>query len=85
MLPSPERFHASAEATGLAVGEPMFFGESYARTLTEWRARFESTLPQVRALGYDERFIRLWRYYLAYCRAGFDAKTVDVMQVRLDV
>jgi cyclopropane-fatty-acyl-phospholipid synthase len=39
----------------------------------------------VRELGFDERFVRMWRYYLAYCRAGFDAGTVDVMQVRLDV
>jgi cyclopropane-fatty-acyl-phospholipid synthase len=85
MLPSPERFAESARCSGLSVGEPHFFGASYARTLERWRERFETALPQVRALGYDERFVRMWRYYLAYCRAGFNAGTVDVMQVRLDV
>ena len=85
MLPSPERFRESAEASGLKVGAEHFFGDSYARTLSVWRERFEAVLPQVRALGFDERFVRMWRYYLAYCRAGFDAGTVDVMQVRLDV
>jgi cyclopropane-fatty-acyl-phospholipid synthase len=83
MLPSPERFAASAEAEGLTASEPHFFGDSYAHTLGEWRARFESALPQVRELGFDERFIRMWRYYLAYCRAGFSEGTIDVMQVRL--
>jgi cyclopropane-fatty-acyl-phospholipid synthase len=84
MLPSPERFQAAAEAVGLAVAEPRFFGRDYARTLDAWAARFEEVLPQVRALGFDERFIRMWRYYLAYCRTGFDHGSIDVMQVRLE-
>ncbi len=83
MLPSPERFAVAAHAQGLHVDEPHFFGESYSRTLSEWSTRFESALPEVRALGFDERFIRMWRYYLSYCKAGFDAGTIDVMQVRL--
>lgn len=84
MLPCPERFCAVAAQAGLRLSEPLFFGSSYAHTLTEWRRRFESALPQVAALGFDERFIRLWRYYLAYCRAGFSAGTCDVMQVRIE-
>jgi cyclopropane-fatty-acyl-phospholipid synthase len=83
MLPSPERFAVAAGREGLTVGEPHFFGPSYARTLEEWRSRFESALPLVRELGFDERFIRMWRYYLSYCRAGFSAGTIDVMQTRL--
>jgi len=83
MLPSPERFALAAHAQGLSVGEPHFFGECYSRTLSEWSARYESALSAVRALGFDERFIRMWRYYLSYCKAGFDAGTIDVMQVRL--
>jgi cyclopropane-fatty-acyl-phospholipid synthase len=85
MLPSPERFAAAAHAEGLSVSEPIFFGESYAETLAAWQQRFEAALPAVRELGFDERFVRLWRYYLAYCRAGFSGGTIDVMQVRLDV
>ncbi|PKQ16894.1 MAG: SAM-dependent methyltransferase [Actinobacteria bacterium HGW-Actinobacteria-7] len=83
MLPSPERFADSASSEGLQVGEPAFFGPSYARTLAEWRQRFEAAAPHVRTLGFDERFIRMWRYYLAYCQAGFSGGTIDVMQVRL--
>lgn len=84
MLPSPERFASHANAQGLTAREPHFFGESYARTLSEWAERFEASLQDVRGLGFDERFVRMWRYYLSYCRAGFSAGTVDVMQVRLE-
>ncbi len=83
MLPSPVRFSAVAQSKGLSVEEPHFFGPCYATTLERWQSRFEDALPQVRALGFDERFIRMWRYYLAYCRAGFNTKMIDVMQVRL--
>jgi len=84
MLPSPERFVEAATSAGLSVGQPHFFGASYSRTLSEWSARFERAVPQVRGLGFDDRFVRMWRYYLAYCKAGFDERTVDVMQVRLE-
>lgn len=84
MLPSPERFRASAEGAGLAVEEPRFFGADYASTLTAWAKRFEDVLPDVRALGFDDRFIRMWRYYLASCRTGFERGAIDVMQVRLE-
>ena len=83
MLPSAERFTAIARDSGLNVGEPRFFGRDYHRTLGAWSARFEEALPRVRDLGFDERFIRMWRYYLAYCRVGFDHGGIDVMQVRL--
>ena len=84
MLPSPERFRSAARPAGLAVSEPHFFGHELRATLAAWAERFEAALPDVRELGFDERFIRMWRYYLAYCRAGFSAGTIDVMQVRLD-
>jgi cyclopropane-fatty-acyl-phospholipid synthase len=84
MLPSAERFEATARSAGLGVGEPRFFGADYAQTLKRWAERFETVLPSVREMGFDERFIRMWRYYLAYCRAGFLAGSVDVMQVRLE-
>lgn len=83
MLPSPERLTAVAETQGLDAGAPHFFADSYARTLSEWSGRFEAALDSVKALGFDERFVRMWRYYLSYCRAGFAGGTVDVVQVRL--
>jgi cyclopropane-fatty-acyl-phospholipid synthase len=84
MLPSPGRFFAAARDAGLRAGGPSFFGKDYALTLAAWADRFERALPDVRALGFDERFVRMWRYYLAYCRAGFASGNVDVMQVRLE-
>lgn len=54
------------------------FGASYARTLREWRRRFLAHLPQIRALGFDDRFIRMWEYYLAYCEGGFLERSIGV-------
>jgi cyclopropane-fatty-acyl-phospholipid synthase len=83
MLPSPSRFRAVAEAAGLDIASLRFFGHDYARTLEQWAKRFECVVPQVKSLGFDDRFVRMWRYYLSYCRAGFDSGNIDVMQVRL--
>ncbi|MDH4571147.1 SAM-dependent methyltransferase [Salinicola acroporae] len=58
-------------------------GLHYARTLREWRLRFESRLDEVRALGYDERFIRMWRYYLCYCEGGFLERTIGTSHLLL--
>ena len=59
------------------------FGQSYARTLAAWRERFLAQLAQVRALGFDERFIRLWDFYLAYCEGGFRERSVGVAHLLL--
>ena len=83
MLPTVERFDHAAAAAGLKVVERSFHASDYARTLALWRERFEQRLDEVRALGYDERFIRMWRYYLSYCEAGFVDERIDVMQVAL--
>jgi cyclopropane-fatty-acyl-phospholipid synthase len=83
MLPTVERFDAAAAGAGLAVVERTFHAADYARTLAAWRETFEQQLDAVRALGYDERFIRMWRYYLSYCEAGFIDERIDVMQVAL--
>jgi cyclopropane-fatty-acyl-phospholipid synthase len=83
MLPTVGRFDSAAADAGLRVVERTFHGMDYARTLAAWRGRFEAALPAVRALGYDERFIRMWRYYLCYCEAGFRDGRIDVMQVAL--
>ena len=59
------------------------FGASYARTLADWHDRFAQALPDIARLGLDERFRRLWRYYLAYCEGGFRAGAIDVGLYRL--
>jgi cyclopropane-fatty-acyl-phospholipid synthase len=83
MLPSPAEYVAQARAAGLEEVGRLCFGPDYARTLREWRARFERVLPEVRSLGFDDAFVRLWRMYLCYCEAGFDAGHIDVMQSQL--
>jgi cyclopropane-fatty-acyl-phospholipid synthase len=83
MLPSPARFREVAVAQGLAVAEMHDFGLDYAETLRHWHARFNSVAAQVQAQGFDERFMRTWRFYLAYCEAGFRARATDVTQALL--
>jgi cyclopropane-fatty-acyl-phospholipid synthase len=83
MLPSPSAFRAQAQAAGLAVIKEHRFGHDYARTLATWRAAFHARLQDVRALGFDERFVRIWDFYLAYCEAAFARENTDVVQYTL--
>ncbi|MDO6584471.1 cyclopropane-fatty-acyl-phospholipid synthase family protein [Salipiger sp. 1_MG-2023] len=83
MLPSPTAFEAQAQRSGLRVEDAHAFGADYATTLRDWLRRFESRLSEVRALGFDEGFIRVWRFYLAACIAAFDAGRTNVYQYRL--
>jgi cyclopropane-fatty-acyl-phospholipid synthase len=83
MLPSPSVFRAHAERAGLRLAADLSFGRDYARTLATWRASFMSQLAAVRALGFDEPFVRLWEFYLAYCEAGFAQGATDVGQFTL--
>jgi cyclopropane-fatty-acyl-phospholipid synthase len=83
MLPSPSAFRRAAERAGLAVIDQHAFGFDYARTLATWRQRFHARREAVRALGFDERFVRIWDFYLAYCEAAFARRNTDVVQYTL--
>lgn len=83
MLPSESRFAQEANKVDLRVGEKLNFGMDYAKTLEMWLARFDEKIEQIKTLGYDEKFIRMWRFYLAACAAGFKSGRTDVMQVEL--
>jgi len=83
MLPSAALFVRHAEAAGLRVVDRFAFGPDYAETLRRWRHAFVDKLDVVRSQGFDERFIRLWEFYLAYCEAAFDAGNTDVVQFTL--
>lgn len=78
MLPTAEIINSHAEAAGLRLSASECFGDSYARTLGDWSANFRQAWPAIRMMGFDERFRRMWDYYLAYCQAGFEAGTIDV-------
>jgi cyclopropane-fatty-acyl-phospholipid synthase len=78
MLPSKRIIAEQAQAVGLTLRSVGTFGDSYARTLFEWRHRFLASWSEIEAAGFPIRFRRLWEYYLCYCEAGFRAKTIDV-------
>lgn len=84
MLPNPASLDRLITASHLKPINHVGFGKDYARTLREWDERFIAALPTLRPLGYDQRFERLWRYYLAYCEAGFNEERIDVVQVTLE-
>lgn len=74
---------AKTRSCDLALLHLEDFGDSYARTLQAWRQRFMASLDQVRAQGFDDSFIRLWEYYLAYCEGGFRERSIGVAQLLL--
>ena len=81
MLPSPEILKNLGERFGVPVIRERIFGQDYAKTLATWRNNFRAAWPNLTPLGFDERFRRLWEYYLAYCEAGFLSGNIDVRQV----
>ena len=83
MLPSPDVFERRAAGADLQVVDRFAFGIDYARTLACWHRDFETAWPAIAAQGFDERFRRLWCFYLAYCEAGFSAGATDVHQYLL--
>ncbi len=83
LLPSPQRFQQEAERAGLKAEGMLAFGQDYARTVTHWLQAFDDQKSAVKALGFDDGFIRLWRFYLSACIAGFKTGHNDVMQVSL--
>ena len=72
-----------ARATSLSLYHAEDIGTHYARTLRAWRERFLGRLDEVRALGFDDRFIRMWDYYLASCEAAFLERHVGDVQLLL--
>jgi cyclopropane-fatty-acyl-phospholipid synthase len=84
MLLNEPEFRRLAQERGLSWEDHHAFGRDYARTLAHWRQRFDQAVEEGRLpLGFDERFVRLWRYYLMYCEGGFRGGGIDVAQVTL--
>ena len=83
MLPSSAALKQQVTAAGLTWVGNLDFGLDYAETLKQWRQRFTAAWPEIQPLGFDERFRRMWEYYLAYCEAGFRTGHVDVTQLTL--
>jgi cyclopropane-fatty-acyl-phospholipid synthase len=81
MLPSPQIMKELGQRFGVPLTAERIFGLDYAATLGQWRERFRQAWPQLTHLGFDERFRRMWEYYLAYCEAGFRTENIDVRQM----
>ncbi|WP_320201266.1 class I SAM-dependent methyltransferase [Agrobacterium sp. rho-13.3] len=83
MLPSITAFREAAATEGFAVPDLLRFGKDYDHTLMLWDRAFINNWHRIEPLGFDERFRRMWQYYLHYCAAGFRAGTIDVVQFKL--
>jgi cyclopropane-fatty-acyl-phospholipid synthase len=77
-LPSDRALSSEIANAGLVLKEIEHFGKSYARTLAEWCNRFKAQWSTIAPLGFDQRFHRLWEYYLCYCEAGFEEGSINV-------
>ena len=84
MLPSPAVLESEIARARLRLTDVYAFGKSYAETLAQWQDRFQRAWPEIRRLGFDRRFKRMWAFYLAYCEAGFRTDTIDVAQYRIE-
>ena len=83
MLPTVEQMRLRAIAANLSFETIERFGGSYATTLAEWRHRFLAAWPAIERLGFNERFKRMWLYYLIYCEIGFERGWIDVGLYRM--
>ena len=83
MLPSERRLREETDKAGLEWRTIARFGANYADTLAEWADRFDSAWEDIKTLGFDERFRRLWSFYLRYCEAAFRTGRTNVVQLSL--
>ncbi len=81
MLPSPVVLRQQIEKAGLSVAHSIEFGESYSQTLRRWHDTFNAKWDQVAALGFDDRFRRMWNFYLTSCAGTFHSGNCDVTQI----
>ncbi|WP_392544129.1 class I SAM-dependent methyltransferase [Oryzobacter telluris] len=84
LIPSMQAIReVTRDHTELRVERVHSFGTDYAETLRRWRETFDTRWTEIRPLGFDETFKRMWEFYLAYCEAGFATHYLDVAQIRL--
>ena len=74
----------SAAKSSLLVNDKSEFGQSYAKTLRDWRIAFLDNLDKVKQQGYSDSFIRMWLFYLCYCEGGFLEESINVVHMRFE-
>lgn len=82
-LPCPREFKQQAEKAGLVLEDAFSFGSDYAQTLRLWRSEFIRRQTEIAPLGFDQRFMRIWEFYLCYCEAAFEAGDINLVQYTL--
>ena len=80
ILPSEDKLNNAVSSAGLKILDDYYFGKSYAETLRRWQSTFEQKWDDLKNLGFDEKFQKMWRYYLSYCEAGFESGHINVGQ-----
>jgi cyclopropane-fatty-acyl-phospholipid synthase len=83
MLPSPGVLRGEIARAGLTLTGSVEFGQSYSETLRRWHGQFNAAWDEIAAMGFDERFRRMWTFYLASSAAAFRTGTTDVTQVTM--
>ncbi|WP_417782606.1 class I SAM-dependent methyltransferase [Terasakiella pusilla] len=78
LLPSIKALTQTLDRHGLKCDEQLLFGQSYAKTCELWQKNFQHNWNEIKPMGFDDRFKKMWEYYLSYCEAGFKAGTIDV-------
>ena len=81
MLPTPTILKDLAQKSGMNFSKEDIFGHDYADTLVDWRKSFQAAWPNIQPMGFDQRFKRMWEFYLHYCEAGFRSENIDVRQM----
>ena len=79
-MPSTVKMHNLANQHDLQLTNSLQFGDSYVKTLYAWLDKFDSNYKNIKKLGFDDTFVRMWRFYLAYCIAGFAVGRTNVGQ-----
>lgn len=83
MLPSPTALREEVKKAGLTVTGSIEFGESYSQTLRRWHETFNDHWDRIQGMGFDERFRRMWNFYLTSCAAAFRSGSCDVTQITI--
>ena len=84
MLPSPNALRLEVERAGLKVVKSIEFGESYSQTLRRWHETFNSKWDEISHMGFDDRFRRMWNFYLTSCASTFHYGNCDVTQITIE-
>jgi cyclopropane-fatty-acyl-phospholipid synthase len=83
MLPSPRVLRDEIQRAGLTVAQSIEFGESYSETLRRWHDAFNARWDEIAEMGFDERFRRMWNFYLTSCAGAFKGGSCDVTQITI--